>query len=107
MKQLFVAVLATVLTLSTASVASDNCSHGEAEALNSSVTGKGVTTDPTSEAWTPELSRQFEEIKIRFLEVSERHSAAISADDQTALNAVCEDYRVILSEMDDLAKELE
>ena len=106
MMRLSFAVLAVVLTIPTAFGATDNCSHGEAEALNSSFTGKGVTIDPTSDAWTAELSRWFEDLKTRFLEVSERHTAAISADDQASLNAVCEDYRGLLAEMDDLAKNL-
>ena len=95
------------LALSTISSAWADCNYNEAEALNAKVTSRGVTIDATSDGWTPELDEKLEKIKSQLDKVSDQHDAAVSADDKNALNAVCEDYRAILVEIDELAKQLE
>ena len=94
------------LSLSTISSVWAECTYNEAEALNAKITGTGITTDPSSDSWTAELEERFEEIKSRFLEVSEEHTVAVTAHDQNALNTACEGYRAILVEIDELAKQL-
>lgn len=84
-----------------------DCTSDEAEALNSKVTARGVTLDATSDGWTAEKDAKLEDIKDRLSTVSDQHSAAISADDQSALNKVCEDYRAILVKIDELAEQME
>ncbi len=95
------------LALSTISSAWADCTYNEAEALNAKVTSSGVTIDSTSEGWTTELKEKLENVKSQLVKVSGQHNAAVSADDQDALNAVCEDYRAILVEIDELAQQLE
>jgi hypothetical protein len=95
------------LALSTISSAWADCTYNEAEALNAEVTSRGVTIDRPSDGWTAETGERFEKIKNQLDKVSDQHNAAVSADDQIALNAVCEDYRAILVEIDELAKQLE
>ena len=95
------------LTLATISSAWADCTFNEAEGLNSKVTSRGVTIDKTSDGWTTEMDEKLEEIKNQLKKVSDQHNAAVSADDQNALNVVCDDYRVILVEIDELTKQLE
>ncbi len=95
------------LALSTISSAWADCTYNEAEALNAKVTSRGVIIDSTSDGWTAELDERLEAIKNQLDKVSGQHNAAVSADDQNALTAVCEDYRVILVEIDELTKQLE
>jgi len=95
------------LELSTISSAWADCTYNEAEALNAKVTSRGVIIDGTSDGWTAETDERLEEIKNQLSKVSDQHNAAVSVDDQNALNTVCEDYRAILVEIDELAKQLE
>ncbi len=95
------------LALSTISSAWADCTYNEAEALNAEVTSRGGTIDRPSDGWTAETGERFEKIKNQLDKVSDQHNSAVSADDQNALNAVCEDYRAILVEIDELAKQLE
>ncbi len=95
------------LALSTISSAWADCTYNEAEALNAKVTSRGVTIDSTSDGWTAELDERLEKIKNQLDKVSDQHNAAVSADDQNALNAVCEDYRALLGEVDELVKQVE
>jgi hypothetical protein len=95
------------LALSTISSAWADCTYNEAEALNAKVTSGGVTLDATSDGWTAELKAKLEKIKNQLVKVSGQHDAAVSADDQDALNTVCEDYSAIIVEIDELAKQLE
>lgn len=95
------------LALSIISSAWADCTYNEAEALNAKVTSRGVTIDSTSDGWTAETKAKLEQIKNQLDKVSDQHNAAISAGDQNALNTVCEDYRAILVEIDELAKQLE
>ena len=95
------------LTLSAVSSAWADCTYNEAEALNAQITSRGVTLDSTADGWTAETDAKLEHIKDQLDEVSDQHNAAVSANDQNALNAVCENYRAILAEIDELAKQLE
>ena len=103
------ACFAIGLTLSFSTISSvwADCTSDEAEALNSKVTARGVTLDATADNWTAEKDAKLEEIKDQLNKVSDQHSAAISADDQNALNTVCEDYRAILAKIDELAEQME
>ena len=95
------------LTLSTISPAWADCNFNEAEALNAKVTSRGVTIDSTSDGWTAEMDERLDKIKNQLKKVSDQHEAAVSADDQNALDTACEDYRAILVEIDELTKQLE
>ena len=94
------------LVFSTFSSAWADCTFNEAEALNGRITSN-VIIAKTSPGWTAEMEEQLDAITNRFDKVADQHNAAESADDQNALNAVCEDYRAILAEIDELSKKLQ
>jgi hypothetical protein len=53
------------------------------------------------------MEEELETLKLRFQGVGDQHSVAESNDDLAALATVCDDYRALLAEMDDLTKSLE
>lgn len=59
------------------------------------------------DGWTAETDQRLDAIHAQFDKADDQHSAAESAGDLTALSAVCDDYRVILDEIDELTKPLE
>ena len=94
------------LTISIISTAWADCRFNEAENLNAKITSK-VIIAKSLDGWTAEMVQKLEKIKHRFIEVNEQHDAAESADDLTALSLVCDDYRALLVEIDELTKPLE
>ena len=99
--------IALTLSYSTVSGAWADCTSDQAEALNSKVTARGVTLDATADNWTAEKDAKLEAIKDQLSKVSDQHSAAVAADDQSALNKVCDDYRAILVKIDELTEQME
>ncbi len=94
------------LTISTISTAWADCRFNEAENLNAEFTSK-VIIAKSLDGWTAEMDERREEITNQFQKVVDQHSAAESADDLTALGPVCDDYRALLVEIDELTKLLE
>ena len=94
------------LTIFTISPAWADCRFNEAESLNAKFTSK-VIIAKSFDGWTAEMDQKLEKMKHRFNEVSDQHNAAESADDLTALSPVCDDYRALLVEIDELTKLLE
>jgi len=95
------------LAISTVSTAwAADCRFNEAESLNAKITSK-VIIAKSLDGWTAEMDSELEEIKHRLNEVSDRHNTAESADDLNALSVVCDDYRTLIVEIDELAKPLE
>ena len=82
-----------------------DCSYNEAEALNAKITARGITADATSAGWSSEKKERLENVKSQLRVVSDRHNEAVTAHDQEALDKVCEDYRVILTEIEELEKQ--
>ena len=79
-----------------------DCSYNEAEGLNAKITARGITLDATSGGWSSEKKEQLENIKSQLRIVSDQHNEAVTAHDQEALDKVCDDYRVILADIDAL-----
>lgn len=50
------------------------------------------------------MDQTLEAIKAQFDKADDQHSAAESAGDLMALSAVCDDYRVLLDETEELIK---
>ena len=94
------------LTIFTISPAWADCRFNEAESLNAKFTSK-VIIAKSFDGWTAEMDQKLEKMKHRFNEVGDQHNAAESADDLTALSPVCDDYRALLVEIDELTKPLE
>ena len=82
------------------------CTFNEAEGLNGKITSK-IIIAKSLDGWTAQMDERLEEIKNQFNRVGDQHSVAETTDEQTALDAVCDDYRVILVEIDELTKPLE
>ena len=94
------------LTLSTISSAWADCRFNEAESLNAKITSRIIIARSLN-GWTAEMEERLEKIKNQFNKASDQHSVAETADDLTALSPVCDDYRAILVEIDELTKSLE
>lgn len=95
------------LAISTVSTAwSAECKFNEAESLNAKFTSK-VIIARSYNGWTPEMEEELEILKLRFQDVGDQHSVAESNDDLAALATVCDDYRALLAEIDDLTRSLE
>ena len=94
------------LVLFTISNASADCTYDEAEGLNTRIMSTGYIAKSRGD-WTPESSDRLRGLKQELNEVNNQHIAAVEAKDQNSLNAVCEKYRAILAEIDELAKQAE
>ena len=94
------------LTFFIVSSAWADCRFNDAEKLNADFTSK-IIIAKSLDGWTAEMSERREQITSQFHKVSDQHSAAESADDLTALQPVCDDYRTLLVELDELTKSLE
>ncbi len=82
-----------------------DCSWNEAESLNRQVPAK-IVTAKASDGWTADMERGLEEIGKQFDQINEKHTAEAAADDPTALNEICDGYRDLLAQIDELAKPL-
>ncbi len=94
------------LTISAISTAWADCRFNEAESLNAKITSRVIIARSLN-GWTAEMEERLEEIKNQFNKASDQHSVAETTDDLTALSPVCDDYRALLVEIDELTKQLE
>lgn len=86
-----------------ASTAFADCHWNEAENLNREVPAK-IVPAKASDGWTGEMEKRLEEIGKQFDRLNEKHTAAGAADDPTDLNEICDGYRELLVQIDELTK---
>ena len=88
-----------------ASTAWADCGWNEAENLNRQIPAE-IVTAKSLDGWTAEMENQLEAIGKQFDKIDAQHTAAGAADDHNALNEICDGYRNLLIQIDELTKPL-
>ena len=88
-----------------ASTAWADCGWNEAENLNRQIPAE-IVTAKSLDGWTAEMEKQLEAIGKHFDKIDAQHTAAGAANDPSALNEICDGYRDLLVQIDELTKPL-
>ena len=97
--------ISALLVAILASSAWADCNRNEAENLNREVPAK-IVTAKAMDGWTADMEMKLEDIGQQFDLLNEKHTAAETADDADALSEICDGYRDLLFQIDELTKSL-